>query len=215
MRVFLSVGATYSEEQEHFVRGFEGFLIQSGCERLTVGRGMYGAKQPIQQTRELMETADAVVVLGFTRILVNNAVEKPGSKDQKEITNTKYPTIWNQLEASMAYALKLPLLIILEEGLHQEAMLKDRLEFRVCNTILNPDFFSSNEFRGIFADFKRIAIERALGRNTVSNVRSASLTIGDLVRDLRPDQLWGAGAAVFSLLAALAAAGFWLGKNLH
>lgn len=214
MKVFLSVGATYSKGQERFVRTFEEFLSQNGCERLTVGRGSYGAKQPILQTRELMESADAVVVIAFTRLLVVRAVDKPDSKDQKEITDTRYPTIWNQLEASMAFGLKLPLLVILEEGLYQEAMLKDRLEFRVWDTPLDPGLFSSDEFKGAFADFKRIAVERAAGKNAVHNAQPASLTIGELIRDLRPDQLWKVGAALFTLVAALVAGAFWLGKHL-
>src|SRR5271165_4909252 len=109
MKVFLSVGATYSDDQERFVQAFEAFLSQHGCERLTVGRGSYSAKQPILQTRDLMETVEAVVVIAFTRLLVVKAVEKPGSSSQKEIIETKYPTIWNQLEASMAFRLKKPL----------------------------------------------------------------------------------------------------------
>ncbi len=214
MKVFLSVGATYSDDQERFVQAFEKFLSQNGCERLTVGRGSYSAKQPIMQTRDLMETAEAVVVIAFTRLLVVKAVDKPGSKDQKEITNTKYPTIWNQLEASMAFGLKLPLLVILEEGLYQEAMLKDRLELRARPTPLDPGYFSSDEFKGVFADFKKIALERATGKDAVDNTQPASLTVGELVRDLRPDQLWKVGAALFTLLSALVAAAFWLGKHL-
>jgi hypothetical protein len=86
MKVFLSVGATYSPLQEKFVRAFEEFLSQNGCERLTVGRGSYGAQQPILQTRELMDRADAVVVLAFTRIIVKKAIEKPGSRNETEIS---------------------------------------------------------------------------------------------------------------------------------
>jgi hypothetical protein len=214
MKIFLSVGATYSDDQERFVQAFERFLSQNSCERLTVGRGSYSAKQPIIQTRDLMETAEAVVVIAFTRILVTKAFDKPGSKDQKEIANTKYPTIWNQLEASMAFGLKLPLLVILEEGLYQEAMLKDRLEFRVRPTPLDPGYFNSDEFKGIFADFKKIVLERAAGKPSVDDVEPASLTVGELIRDLRPDQLWKVGAALFGLLSALVAAAFWLGKHL-
>ena len=164
--------------------------------------------------RKLMETAEAVVVIAFTRFIVKRAIEKPGSENEKDITNTKYPTIWNQLEASMAFGLKLPLLVILEEGLHQEAMLKDRLEFRAWTTALDPGFFRSDEFKGVFADFKKIAAERAATKGAVRNARTTSLTVGEIIRDLRPDQLWQVGAALVGLLAAVGAGAFWLGKNL-
>jgi hypothetical protein len=213
MKVFLSVGATYSEVQERFVAAFESFLGDTGCEKLTVGRGNYGARQPILQARELMEEADAVVVLAFTRLVVKKAIEKPDSNAEKEIKNTRYPTIWNQLEASMAYGLKLPLLVILEDGLHQEAMLKDRLEFRALITDLDPGFFKTEEFKGLFANFKRIALERR-STNHGHPSRIASLTVGDLLQGLRPDQLWKTAAALVGLLSATAAAAYWLGKTL-
>ena len=114
----------------------------------------------------------------------------------------------------MAFGLKRPLLVILEEGLHQEAMLKDRLEFRAWVTPLDPSFFRSDQFKGVFADFKRIAVERAAGSSLDRNTHVSSLTIGELVRDLRPDQLWKIGAALMGLLSVLAAGAFWLGKHL-
>lgn len=211
MKIFLSVGATYSSVQEEFVKEFESFLSQNGCERLTVGRGSYGAQQPIMQTRDLMEQADAVVVLAFTRLLIKMAVDKPESPDETEITNKKYPTIWNQLESSMAFGLKRPLLVILEKGLHQEAMLKDRLEFRVRITPLDPNFFRSDEFKGVFADFKKIAMER--GITAVDNRQPGSMTIKELASELRPDQIWKTLAALSGLIGVLLAAAFWLGRN--
>ena len=70
----------------------------------------------------------------FTRTFIKSAIDKPDSKDEKEIKDVKYPTVWNQLEAAMAFGLKRPLLIIVEKGLVQEAMLKDRYEFRTVTT---------------------------------------------------------------------------------
>ena len=213
MKVFLSVGATFSDTQKRFVSAFETFLSQNGCERLTVGRGNYGAQQPILRAREFMEVADAVVVLAFTRLEVKRAIDKPDSAEQREIKNIRYPTIWNQLEAAMAFGLKLPLLVIVEEGLHQEAMLKDRLEFRALTTPVDPGFFSTDEFKGLFADFKRIAVERAQGSDR-KRAQTASLTVAELLRDLRPDQVWKVGAAVLGLLSAVAVGAYWIGKHL-
>jgi hypothetical protein len=213
MKVFLSVGATYSEQQERFVSAFELFLSQNSCERLTVGRGTFTARQPILQARDLMETVDAIVVLAFTRTEVKLSVEKPGSPEATEIKNVKYPTIWNQLEAAMAFGLKIPLLVVVERGLHQEAMLKDRLEFRALTTPLDPEFFSTAEFKGVFADFKRIVNDRAKVTEN-KRAKTALLSVGDLLRDLRPDQLWKALAAVGTLLAAVAAAAYWVGKHV-
>ncbi|HVP53982.1 MAG TPA: hypothetical protein VMU45_03225 [Candidatus Eisenbacteria bacterium] len=214
MKVFLSVGATYSPDQEQFVQAFESFLVQNGCVRLTVGRGSYTAKQPVLQTRDLMQEAEAVIVLAFTRLLVVDARDKPGSKNEKRIADARYPTVWNQIEAAMAFGLKLPLLVILEEGLFQEAMLKDRLEFRVQITPLDPGYFKSEEFKGVFADFQEIAKKRAAEKKPEIETQTDSLTIGQMIKGLRPDQFWKVGTALFSLASGLAIGAFWLGMKL-
>lgn len=214
MKVFLSVGATYSEDQEQFVKAFEGFLIDNDCKRLTVGRDSPASRQPILEAHDLMQTADAVVVLAFTRILVVDAIDKPDSKDQKKINDTRYPTVWNQIEAAMAFGLDIPLLVILEKGLYQEAMLKDRLEFRVRTTPLDAGFFRSAEFKRVFADFKKIAEKRAAEKKPALEAQPDSMTIGQIIKGLRPDQFWKVGTALFSLVSALVAGAFWLGMKL-
>lgn len=210
MKVFLSVGSTYNEQQESFVSAFETFMGQNGCERLTVGRGNYFASQPIVSARDLMQEADAVVVIAFTRLIIDKAIDKPGSESEKEISDRSYPTVWNQLEAAMAFGLKLPLLVIIEDGVYQEAMLKDRLEYRALVTKLDKDLFLSEEFRGIFSDWKRIAENRAKGHH----VDVKTLTVGKLIKELTPGQFWKVIVALFGLLSGVAGAAYWAGKTL-
>ena len=146
MNIFLSVGTTYLEQQEQFVMAFETFLRNNGCECLTVGRRYFGVLQPVVQVKNRMKDADAVVVLAFTRLLVKEAIERPDSEDAKAVTDIRYPTAWNQLEPALAYGMGLPVLIIVEEGLHQEAMLEDKHEFQIIYTKLEPNFFESESF---------------------------------------------------------------------
>ncbi|MBU1343086.1 MAG: hypothetical protein KKE44_02850 [Proteobacteria bacterium] len=213
MKIFLSVGATYNEQQERFVSAFETFLGQNGCERLTVGRGNYYANQPVVAARDLMQSAEGVVVIAFTRQIIVEGIDKPDSEDEKKITHQRYPTVWNQIEAAMAFGLKLPLLMIIEEGVYQEAMLKDRLEYRALITQLDVKLFSSEEFRGIFSDWKRLAENRVNEIETTVDVKS--LTIGKLIRELKPDQFWKVGVALFGLLAGIAGVAYWFGKVLN
>jgi hypothetical protein len=210
MKIFLSVGATYNDEQEAFVSGFEVFLLQNNCVRLTVGRDNERSDQPIFAARELMQTADAVIVLAFTRFVVKSAIEKPGSTEQKTIKDRNYPTVWNQLEAAMGFGLNLPMLVILEDGLYAEAMLKDRLEFRVITTQLDTALFSSEKFKSQFKDW----MERANKKNNQPIKNLSEATIGQLIRGLRPDQLWKIGSAVVGFVASISAFAFWLGKTL-
>ena len=117
--------------------------------------------------------------------IIQSALDKPNSEQQKELVNEKYPTIWNQMEAAMAFGLDLPLLMIIEFGLKQEAMLKDRLEYRALLTDLSPEFFNTEEFKGIFLHWK-IKIE---GSQKSKNIDIKSLIVGMLLRSLTPSQL--------------------------
>ncbi len=165
LRVFVSVGATYTKAQEDYVKTFERFLEQNACKRLMVGRDSPAARQPILQVRDLMRKADAVVVLAFTRYIITSAIEKPGADRPKhraeEIRDERYPTVWNQIEAAIAFGLKRPLLVIVEDGLKQEAMLKDRYEFKAIVSPMDPELFESDEFKRVFADFAQIARRRS------------------------------------------------------
>ena len=210
MKVFLSVGASYNPQQEAFVSAFEAFLGQSGCEKLTVGRGSYYASQPIVAARELMQSADGVVVIAFTRQMVIKALDKPGSDKEEKIANVCYPTVWNQLEAAMAFGMDLPLLVVIERGLKQEAMLKDRAGYRALVTELDPAFFSTDEFKGIFSDWKRVAKTRS----SEKPISVSGLTVGRLVNGLGLDQAWKVGSAFFGLIAGTAGIAFWVGQTL-
>jgi hypothetical protein len=208
MDVFVSVGSQYTEEQRAFVKAFDAFLVDNECRKLTVDDGR--CDQPVYAARELMEKADAVIVLAFTRFLVGTAVEKPGSPHENPVANVRYPTIWNQMEAAMGFGLHLPLLVIIEEGLFQEAMLKDRLEFRTIVTRLDPALFSTDTFRKKFRHWMDRVQES--GNRPVKNMSDYS--VGQILSALKPEQVWKLGVAMVGLMAAVATTAFWLGQNL-
>ena len=164
LRVFVSVGATYTQAQEHFVSTFESLLAENDCERLVVGRDNPPARQPVLEVRDLMKRADAVIVIAFTRYLVRKATEKPDADDSKQIRkieDERYPTVWNQIEAAIAFGLNRPLLVIMEEGLKSEAMLKDRLEFRAIVLPLDSARLKTDDFKTRFASFTKLARRRS------------------------------------------------------
>jgi len=164
LRVFVSVGATYTQAQEQFVSAFESLLAENDCERLVVGRDNPPARQPVLEVRDLMKRADAVIVIAFTRYLVKKATEMPDANDPKricKIENQRYPTVWNQIEAAIAFGLNRPLLVIMEEGLKSEAMLKDRLEFKTIVLPLDSARLKSDDFRKRFASFTKLARRRS------------------------------------------------------
>jgi hypothetical protein len=89
--------------------------------------------------------------------------------------------------------------------------LKDRLEYRALITKLDKTFFQSDEFKGIFIDWKNIAENQT---STNKQIDIKTLTIGKLVSELSPEQFWKVGVVIFSIISAVAGAAFWIAKHL-
>lgn len=65
------------------------------------------------------------------------------------------PTVWNQIEATMAYTLGHPLLVVVEDGLKYEGLLETGYDWYVMHIKPNESLLASAEFQGVFADWKR------------------------------------------------------------
>jgi hypothetical protein len=94
----------------------------------------------------LYSTCRGAVVVAFERTRILTGLDKPGSSVPKEIKNESHPTVWNHMEAAMAYARKMPLLILVQPGLKRQGMLSDRLEWMAIEVALTPGISSNRTF---------------------------------------------------------------------
>ena len=67
-----------------------------------------------------MQECVGTVIIAYERIHLATAVEKRGSPKEKPLDGLNLPTVWNQIEATMAYTLGHPLLVLVEKGLKYE-----------------------------------------------------------------------------------------------
>src|SRR5262245_28547497 len=201
-----------SPAQEESAKIIHKLVARYKLEWRALGRSDYPNDLPLKEVLKMVEHCSGGIILGFEQFRTNKGVFKPGSPKSTEIKNVRYPTIWNQLEAAMAFGLKKPLFVILEEGLHQEAMLKDRLEYRALVTPLNVNFFKTDEFKGVFVDWTRIALAHTA--KSAKSVDPVGLTVRQILENLKPGELWKVLAVVLTLLSGVASAGYWIGKNL-
>ena len=185
LRVFLSVGTTYTPEQEAYVRELEFSLERLGCKPETVGRSRQRATQPMHQVRSLMRRADAVIVVAFPRTRITQLIDKPGSPSESRKRNLLYPTVWNQIEAGIAFGLGRPLLLVLDESIEHEAMLKDRQRFRAVVGSLSAEFVRGSSFQGCLEDF--VGIARSVIAEAFSNrvITPGATTTDDVAAYLR------------------------------
>src|SRR4029078_8448985 len=115
--VFVSVGSPATEQQEAFVRAVEDRIRAEGLVPHTVGRNTWSADSPLQTVMALMESCAGAFVIALERSYFASGVEKRGGPNEVTVADISLPTPWNQIEAAIAYARGLPLLVIVDSGL--------------------------------------------------------------------------------------------------
>lgn len=153
--VFLSFGRTSTPEQEAFVSAIEQYLHQNGLTPRAIGRSEFSSLQPLKFIEQVMRQCSGTVVLAFERVHIEQGIERQGSEDEAPIRYQKLPTVWNQIEAAMAYVLGHPLLVIVEKGLRNEGLLEFGYDWFVQWVKIDPSIVQSREFIGVFADWKK------------------------------------------------------------
>lgn len=220
-KVFLSVGRAFTPEQERFIGAFEGFLRVQGLTPETVGRTYIKNQQPLRSVAECMRQCSGAVVLAFERVFITEGEEKRGSSDAVAIHGAAVPTVWNQIEAAMAYTLDLPLLVIVERSLLSEGLLEKGYDWYVKSIQLDPGALADKELVGLVADWKakveehhqtKSASELSAAQTPAKALEIENRSIGDIMASLKPGQLWAVLVAIAAILSAVATAAFKLGS---
>lgn len=211
-KVFISVGGTANNQQEDFVKLIEDRLRSENLIPCTVGRNNFSADSPLVSVKELMNDCSGILVVALERTFFETGIEKRGGTHETSLTNTKFATPWNQIEPGMAYIKGLPILVILENGVRGEGLLEKGYDWYVMTVTPNQQSLITPEFNGVLASWKK-KIE--LFDQNKSNVSSAKkiipseLTIGELISNMKPAQLWGVLAALIALMTSI----FILGQH--
>src|SRR5580698_5937848 len=122
--IFISVGKTFNMQQEAFVSAVETYFRGQGLEPRTIGRNYFRNDQPLKTVTECMNECAGAIVIAFERIHIDRGTEKRSSPDESEVSGMNLPTVWNQIEAALAYAAHRPLLVLVENGLKLEGLLQ-------------------------------------------------------------------------------------------
>ena len=118
------------------------------------------------------------------------------------------PTVWNQIEASMAYTLERPLLVIAEHGLRSEGLLESNYDWPIQWVDLTPGSLSTNPCLGVIQDWARrvIAFDKAHERPTASRTPITpdlgAMTVADIIGQMRPGQVKALAAAATAVVVA-------------
>jgi pimeloyl-ACP methyl ester carboxylesterase len=156
--VYLSVGSGRTEHQEAFVTAIKNHFLSRDLEATTVEYGTN--KQPLKDVEQRMSRCYGAVVLAFERTRIEHGLSRPGTQLQIELKDVRLPTVWNQIEAAMAYTRGLPLLVLVEHGLQDEGMLESRYDWRVKRVNVEHPIVSDPDFLGMFEDWRRSVFDK-------------------------------------------------------
>jgi hypothetical protein len=216
--IFLSVGKTSTPMQEAFVTAIERHLQVNGLFPKTVGRSAFSSDQPLKLVSDLMKECSGTVIVAFERTYIESGIERRGSSDEKTFSKMPLPTVWNQIEAAMAYTHGHPLLVIVEDGLKGEGLLEKGYDWYVQSCKLDGSVLAGPEFVGVFADWKRRVETHSVHASTTDSEKSTptspeALTLGDILKALTVTQLWAIISGLGALLVAVATTAFKLGQS--
>lgn len=212
-KTFLSRGSTYTDDQEAMVSAVEEYLETKGCEIFTVGTHNHSSRQPVEFARDLIADCDSAVVIAYERFRVESGLEKPGSPDESRIDGRKDPTVWNQLEAALAYSQRLPLLILVEKGLRRQGMTSERLEWNGLEVEITPEIVKGEPFKQMVEDWlKHVDKQKASRKRKQRDLEE--ITVGDFFSSMKAKHLWALLAGSGTLLASAVGLGIWIGKDL-
>lgn len=113
--IFLSRPNSVDADQQKTVDEINKLLTSRGLVMRTIGTTDFPNVAPMMAVEQVMRECSGAIILGFPQIHLLTGILKPGTSQQINIKNKKIPTQWNHIEGSMAFMLKLPMLIIKDE----------------------------------------------------------------------------------------------------
>jgi hypothetical protein len=227
-KVFLSVGSASTKLQRDATESIFAVIEATGLSPRQMEKNEWSSEAPLRGIRQVMQECHGAVIIAFTRYEFPAGAERSKDGSSKELGPTRFPTVWNQIEAALAYGRDVPLLVICENGLRDDGLLESKYDWRVFWTDFQPEELRSERFSGFLQSWKRLVekhvetsraapapVEPPPARvqpapaSTEPDLSKASL--GKLLSYVTVPQLWAMLAALATVLAAVASAAFKLG----
>jgi hypothetical protein len=149
--IFLSRPSWVPKICEHGLNNFYNLLKSNDLNPRTIGQSDYPNKSPLDEVINLLKKCQGTIILGIPQIEITNGKIK--GEEIKEII--ELGTEWNHIEATLAYSIGKPLLII-----HHVNVQRGIFDKGTCNSFLyttdmnNPSWSLSNEISGALLSWK-------------------------------------------------------------
>jgi hypothetical protein len=213
--IFLSVGSGLSNSQERFYGELRDTLRSRGLNPRTLGRTDYlPDNEPLDGISQVLDECHGVIVLALERSHIQVLVDRPGTTRERTYRDVRLPTVWNQIEATMAYAKRLPLLVIVDERLRSEGLLEERYDWLVLRVSLESKAFASPHVNGVLTQWiAGLQTSQAPPpRPTDRSKAIEDVSIREILSSLTVPQAWTLLASIVAAASGLAGFAFWIGS---
>jgi hypothetical protein len=111
-QVFLSQPSVLTVEQQILVDRVAHLVEQREVDVVRLRREGYPASGSLGELRRLMSGCSGLVIVGVRQLTVADGTLRAGTPEEAQVRNITLPTPWSQIEAGMAFALELPVLVV-------------------------------------------------------------------------------------------------------
>lgn len=208
-KVFVSAGTPADDVQAAFRDSIVNALEVSGLSPRIMGDRDWDYKNPLRGIRRAMGECSGAVVIAYPRYQFPAGLELRRDKI-RPIQEVSFPTAWNQIEAAMAYERGLPLLVIAQTGIRQDALFESTGDIRPFWTEAAPDIHRSEGFLGYLRSWKEDVETYAAASQVRVDRAAAEVTIRQLFSSLP----WYEGLAVVTTLVGAVVAAASIGYRV-
>jgi hypothetical protein len=207
-RIFLSVGRQKDPKHTRFVTKIKDMLDMAGLE---VSQLPNTFENPLDRIIEELAQSDGALIICFERLYAKAAVEFRNSDSPgPQVKPLQTPTVWNHIEAALAKAAHVPVLILAENGCRADGMLDPKVQFKIQWMEFDADLLSEAYFRQLFHGWMD-AVANHTGKGKPKQIGKVSdLRLTDIVQSLRIGEV----IAIVGTAGSIFAAGLWLGSFL-
>jgi hypothetical protein len=161
LKVFISAATKGTARQNQAKETVFNTLRNAGLNPRQMNKNEWSFQQPLKAIRKVIAECHGIAVLAFSQYAIQSCAEVADQGQEPRPTEFCLPTVWNQIEAAMAYTRDLPLFIIAEKGVKEEGLMEG-YDWTVYWTDLDPADFQSEKFLGYLKSWKDAVAEHAV-----------------------------------------------------
>jgi uncharacterized protein YjbI with pentapeptide repeats len=142
--VYMSKPGCLDAHQEKIIALVCGWLESQGLTTSTLERMDYPTTSVFSELRRRISGCTGAIVFGFAELRISDGLWRAGTAEEARISGQAWSTPWNQVEASMAAMINLPLLLVAEPDVTNGVFDPALDEHNVFRMTMPPDRLSPN-----------------------------------------------------------------------